>query len=503
MQKHNKDWLLRAQRIAHIGIWDKDPVSDELWWSDEIYRILGIEPKSIKPSFENFRRLIHPDDRDLVLNHNEQSFAAGKTSHIADYRIIRADKSEHRLHEEAVIEHDEKGTPIRITGILQDITERKRAEGAQDTVEKQYRRIVEDTGDAIYSTDRSGHFTYVNSAAVKLTGYDVQELTEMVFQQLVHPDWLKHVVDYYLRQHRDRIQGTSLIFPIITKRAKIRWIEQTVNIVTEGNRFVSTQAFVRDITKRKQAEYKLKEASDKYRTLSNDLKAVVRTRDKFFSIIAHDLKDPLATFHELSKLFVESFEDFTPDELKSLVAKMRSSSSHTIKLLENLLDWSRLQLGKIEFRPESVRVLEIVQENIDLHSSHAEIKNITLTNASDSSNHALVDRNMLMTIIRNLISNAIKFTRYGGQIVVSSSIDTKSSNVTISVSDTGIGLPDEEINSIFDIVGQFKRQGTDGELSTGLGLPLCNEFVQKHGGEMWVESEVGSGSTFYFTIPSV
>ena len=145
MDKHeyNADWVLRAQKIAQLGIWDQDPISNELWWSDETFRILGLDPQSIVPSFDTFLQMLHPDDRELVIKQTELALKSDDNPYKVEYRIIKPDNSERIIHEEALIERDEKGTPIKITGIIQDITDRKQAEAEREKLIKDLQETLE------------------------------------------------------------------------------------------------------------------------------------------------------------------------------------------------------------------------------------------------------------------------------------------------------------------------------------------------------------------------
>jgi PAS domain S-box-containing protein len=395
------------------------------------------------------------------------------------------------------------GMITHFVAVKEDITERKLAEEALEAAEKRYRQLVEETSDTVYSTDLAGCFSYVNPSAEKITGYTETELIGMPFTQLIHPDWIERVQAFYREQRDKLISETSLEFPIITKNGETKWVEQTVDAVIKEDQLVGLQATVRDETERKEAEEALRESREKYRDLSEELKKANVTKDKFFSIIAHDLKGPLGNFHALSKMFVSRFEKFTPDKIKEMVEQLHTSASQSYKLLENLLDWSRLQLGRMEFKPGPVSITELVEENIELFNSQAKGKEISLVNSTDPSSKALSDRNMLTTVIRNLISNAIKFTPRGGDIDITSSIDEDQGNVVVCVSDTGVGMSEEILASIFDVGSYHTTLGTEKEKGTGLGLPLCKEFIEKNNGQIRVESELGHGCRFSFELPAV
>ena len=223
------------------------------------------------------------------------------------------------------------------------------------------------------------------------------------------------------------------------------------------------------------------------------------SKDKFFSIIAHDLRGPLHSIHELARANKELLERQEYEQVKKLVELEYAATENLTKLLENLLTWARIQQGTIEFRPQMLNVAHLCRYAIDILKPTALQKQITLT--SELAGEALVfaDMNMLETIIRNLIANAIKFTPLGGSVTVA--MTQKRDAVTIAVIDTGVGIDAAYVPKLFDIGVKFRRTGTANEKGTGLGLILCKEFVERHGGTMHVESEVNRGSTFSFTLP--
>ena len=228
------------------------------------------------------------------------------------------------------------------------------------------------------------------------------------------------------------------------------------------------------------------------------LKALNADKDKFFSIIAHDLRNPLGALRELPQIIVENIETYTRDELLRLILLQRDAAKNLFALLENLLTWSRIQRGMIEFNPQQISLENVIARNIALMQSQAEQKQITLTNLVQENIPILADYNMIDTVIRNLMSNALKFTREGGSIQVSAAHTDEFAEV--AVADTGIGIKEQYIAKLFRIDEQYRRIGTANEKGTGLGLILCKEFVEKHGGHLWVESEIGKGSTFRFTL---
>ena len=231
-----------------------------------------------------------------------------------------------------------------------------------------------------------------------------------------------------------------------------------------------------------------------------ELKELNASKDKFFSIIAHDLKNPFNTIIGFSKILNDEISPENCEKTREIAGMINSSASQTFRLLENLLEWANSQRGKISFNPKQITLCELINEEFITLSEMAEMKNIGLKVTCQQSLSICADKNMIKTILRNLISNAIKFTRRNGQIEVNVTPDK--SGVRIAVSDNGIGISKENMAKLFRIDGNLSSRGTENEKGTGLGLFLCKEFVTKHGGNIWAESEPGSGSVFQFIIPS-
>ncbi|RLD85242.1 MAG: hypothetical protein DRJ07_03465 [Bacteroidetes bacterium] len=265
-----------------------------------------------------------------------------------------------------------------------------------------------------------------------------------------------------------------------------------------------------EIVKQKMSEQALKESEQKLRE-SN------RTKDKFFSIISHDLKSPFNTMFGFSELLVNNFDEYDVQEQKKYLGILNKGIHNTYKLIENLLLWSRAQIGTINFNPEKENLYLLTIETIDLLRQSALDKSITITNKIPEDTIVFAEKNMLSTILRNLISNAIKFTPKNGFVEIGcrvSSVKTDGrlsqqvgnnlrslQSIQIYVKDNGVGISKEVQSNLFEISENISTKGTEKEEGTGLGLILCKEFVEKHGGKIWVESKVGKGSEFIFTLP--
>jgi len=247
-----------------------------------------------------------------------------------------------------------------------------------------------------------------------------------------------------------------------------------------------------DITEAKEAEFALQE-------LKRSLEELNASKDKFFSIIAHDLRGPLSSLHGLTGIMVKNIKDYSKERLIELLHLQQEAAKNLLALLENLLTWAQIQRGMIEFSPQDFDIEVVVSRNLDLLAPIAADKKITLTAVIPKNLVVCADLSMIDTVFRNLISNALKFTNHSGMVNVSAHQD--GAMITISISDNGIGIDAKYLPKLFRISDKYRRIGTAQERGTGLGLILCKEFVEKHGGRIWVESEVERGSTFRFTLP--
>ena len=230
-----------------------------------------------------------------------------------------------------------------------------------------------------------------------------------------------------------------------------------------------------------------------------ELEALNTTKDKFFAIIAHDLKNPFSTVLGLSELLAREFESFDSDSLKNFISQIYKYSNNTFNLLENLLQWSMVQTGRMPLRPKIINLKSIIEENVELLSGNAIQKNIKIEVVSCNDCSAYVDTNQITTVVRNLLSNAIKFTPAEGSIIVETI--SKGEYWEVSVKDNGLGITEKDLNKLFLIDSNPTTIGTSQEKGTGLGLILCKEFVERNGGKVWVDSKEGKGSTFFFTAP--
>ncbi len=255
-----------------------------------------------------------------------------------------------------------------------------------------------------------------------------------------------------------------------------------------------------EIEERKKVEELLKQSVSELERVNKELEEANRSKDKFFSIIAHDIKNPLSAIMAYSEWVEEEYKELTHEEIIEAISSIKVSSKNLFGLLENLLNWTRLKLGHAEYDPEVVNLLEMFSSLDSLYKISALNKEISLDFSVDDNVRLFVDKKMLQTVLRNLISNAIKFTRHGGSIFVEA-VKT-GEEIIISVMDNGVGMSEVQVANMFKIDKSSSTPGTDKEEGTGLGLVLCKELVEKNKGKISVNSSVNKGSTFNLMFKS-
>ncbi len=241
------------------------------------------------------------------------------------------------------------------------------------------------------------------------------------------------------------------------------------------------------------------ELNEKLRASEQQLKDLNVRKDKFFSIVSHDVKSMLVSAIGFSKLLISDADTLPRDMVKEFASHVHSSTTNTYDLLENLLTWTRMQTGRMLYQRSWHGVDDLIQNNIRMLQDNAARKGIQLSREGDREAQVYADRNMINSVLQNLISNAIKFTEHGGEVTVSSR--TFDHTVEIAVRDNGVGISPDNLHKLFRIDMNHSTPGTDEEEGTGLGLVLCKEMIEKHEGRIWAESEPGKGSSFYFTLP--
>ncbi len=381
---------------------------------------------------------------------------------------------------------------VNFIGIKEDNTEFRIAQQKLLGSENKYRKLVQMLGEGIGLVDVHENFVFVNPAAEEIFGVESGTLTgRNLIEFLDNEEFEKIKSETALR--KTGIQNTyDLKINRLNGESRYLIVTATPNY-DENDNFVSTFGVFRDNTDRRNAELALKHSEIQLRELN-------ATKDKFFSIIAHDLKNPFNTLIGFSDLLVKNFDRYDDTRKKKTLQIILESSRNTFKLLENLLDWSRSQTGRINFKPEIIKIRNLAHETCLLLSINAQQKNISLNYDISENDEVFADKEMLKTVFRNLISNAIKFSHQFTTIVIRSVNFEK--HIDIQFIDQGVGIDADKIGKLFKIGEKFtSTKGTGDETGTGLGLILCKEFVERNKGMIFITSELDKGTTFTVTLP--
>lgn len=378
--------------------------------------------------------------------------------------------------------------------ILEDISERKTSERLIKESESLFRGVFELplVGAAITSPQKG--WVKVNDTLIDLLGYSWEELSAMTWAELTHPEDIDADTKQFDRVLAGEIDHYALEKRFIAKNGKIIWSLLSVACVRKSDRSVDyIIAFVTDISMRKKFEIELIQSEEKFRKLNF-------TKDKFFSIISHDLRSPFQGFLGTLQTLDEDVDSLSKAQFQKLITFARNSAENLYGLLVNLLEWSKVQTGSMDFNPEPFLMGQALKTDLEVIKTTAAQKEISLDIGISDDLRIFADKAIIVTVIRNLLSNAIKFTNRGGNISINVT-PSADSMVLISVRDNGIGIPKKMIGNLFRIDVATGRKGTEGEATSGLGLILVKEFVEKNGGKIWVESEEGKGSVFNLSLP--
>ena len=393
-----------------------------------------------------------------------------------------------------------QGEP-HILSVSRDITERKAEEEIVLESEKKYRLLTENMTDVIWTMDvETMKVLYISPSIFKLRGYTPEEIISSTIDSALTTE-----VSEYIRKNANlmfeklkndtEFLGKSFINILEQPRkdgTKV-WTEVVTRFyLNEKTGRIEIHGVTRDISERKKAE-------DEIRRKNKELEKLNLEKDKFFSIISHDLRSPFNGILGLTNLMATDIQQLTRDEIQEISLNLNKSANNFYRLLTNLLEWARMQGRITEYNPEKILLKNFIFEIINLFTETANKKDIKFEYAAVDGIEVTTDRFMLDTILRNLVSNSLKFTNKGGKIVITAKAENNKTEITVK--DTGIGMSKDILDNLFKIDSkQLSRYGTDNEPGTGLGLILCKEFIDRHNGELRVKSEEGAGSEFTIVL---
>lgn len=465
-----------------------------LFWSNRVQDILGFSPDEIKKNPFLWNKSIHPDDMAFVQKAIED-YQKG-TEYNIEYRIKTKSGKWIWLNDH-FIRKIQIGNEIIIDGNAIDITQRKEAELALRESEEMFKKCINSTSDIVFTLDTEQRHNGIFGDWAEKAG-----LTKSFFLGKTAKELLGENAEIHIQANNKALSGENVVYEWSSNIGDSTFYYQTsVSPLYKENKIIGIIGIGRNITDLKKTEFALRASEENIQKQNIELRKLNSDKNRFISILAHDLKNPFNNIYGLINLMLDSFETYEPSELKNIIQMIHDSASKYRSLLEDILHWARTQTGNFSIEREKLNFLAVCREVVESLQVLAIKKAISIQIDTRESDIIFSNKNILSTVLRNLISNSIKFTNRRGQIKIS--LQEKNSDLIVKVSDNGVGISPDRIKTLFDISQVQSTLGTEKEFGTGLGLMLCKELIKKQSGKIWVESEVGKGSHFLFSIPTL
>jgi PAS domain S-box-containing protein len=484
--------LSKAQEIAHVGSWAFDAATGRARWSDERYRIFGLEPGATEPTFENFRKSLHPDDVEDVVS-NIQEALEREYRLDTECRIVRPDGELRHIHMLGEVIRDGDGIPTGMQGTVQDITDRVRAREALAAAQRDYRRLFEHANDSIFISDvATKRFLDINENAARRLGYSHDELLKLTFVDIDGVNRPESIAENV----RTLMEVGEIVFEHVHRRkdGSLMPVEISSRIIDSHGRKVF-QSIVRDISERKKAENVLREAKEEAE-LAN------RVKSEFLANMSHELRTPLNAILGFSNTIQEKiFGPLGNEKYEEYVDYIYDSGEHLLELINDILDLSKVEANALDLHEEPVDLAIVSQTAARLIRPRARNGRVAVINrVGDDLPFVFGEERRLKQILVNLLSNGVKFTEPGGEVVLAAHVDGDNS-LALTVSDNGIGMDQRELEIALAPFGQVNNSEVRNREGTGLGLPLTRALVEMHGGTLVIDTEKGKGTTVIIRFP--
>jgi PAS domain S-box-containing protein len=492
-RRQAEERLHTALDASATGTFRWDYRTYDLTWDANLDRLLGLTPGSSPQSMERFISLIHPDDRSRALETGWLCADEGLDIE-QEFRIVRPDGRERWLSGKGKTFLGSDGAPQYMTGAFTDVTQRLEAERAVRKSEAKLRRIVDSGIVGVFYWTRQRDITDANDEFLRMLGYTREDLASgRLNGRTLTPARWEAIDDLRMREltttgvaaqwEKEFYDCTGRPVPVLVAKALL---EGTTD---EGI------GICLDMSERKAAEIEVGRLLTREREARSQAEYAMHQRDEALAIVAHDLKNPVHTIGMIAGT-LETIPLAEDQRIRQLQIIQRSASRMD-HLIRDLLDISRIESGKLSIRQESVDVKRLLDDVLELFESQAELRQVALTcDVAPDVGQMVGDRDRLTQALSNLIDNALKFTPNGGRVAVRTR--KVSGQIHIAVEDSGRGMPADSLAHVFDRFWQAEHASRAG---AGLGLTIVKGIVEAHGGEIWVESVVGRGTTFYLTLP--
>lgn len=486
-----------AEALAGLGHWRIDGETKKVTWSEEVYRIHGVDPQG-DINVDAVYEFCHPDDREMVRSGLSELFRTGQQADNLAVRIVRPTGEVRHLTCNARSERNGAGRVTGILGTAMDVTERVQAEQAIVQSEERFRRLASNAPDIIAESTVEGVLTYVSPASLAITGFTPEELIGRRFGSLMHPDDVDQV--WAMCKAVFASKGALVPWPVEFrarhKDGHALWLEckPTLAVDPETGEAIGLNDVIRDITTRKRMEADLRAARA-------DAEAASAVKGEFLANMSHELRTPLTSIIGFTGLAAEQAD--LSELTRNYVNRVAHASRALLCTVNDILDFSKLEAGQVAIHPRAVRIADLTQATLELFTPQAGAKDLDLILDDDCDGQlvAEVDSDRVRQVLLNLVSNAVKFTDHGA-VTLRSRYDLDAQTLTIEVIDTGGGIADEEQVRLFQRFSQIDGSLTRTQGGTGLGLAICKGLIEAMGGEIGLESKPGFGSRFWFRIPA-
>ena len=487
----SEERLRRSQNYANIGTWDWNIRTGELHWSEQIGPLFGYEGL-VDTTFDNFINAVHTDDRQLVMDSVNNCVEKG-ASYDIEHRIVRANGEVRWLNEKGDVVRDEKGKPLHMLGVVQDITSRKQSE---KQLQESQQRLIQAQTQAQLGNWEANLLTgelYWSDVIYTIFGHDPKSFEPSVqaFHAAVHPDDRELVRASELKAKQTGIH--DVVHRIVRPNGEIRYVhELATQIFDESGQATHLLGTVQDITELKLTEKRLIAAKE-------EAESANRAKSEFLSRMSHELRTPMNAILGFAQLMDSDENDPLSSNHQSSNGQILKAGWHLLELINEVLDLSKIESGKLDVSMESIDAVDVIQECLELVKSQTEQYRVDIVNNISGPLHILSDRTRFKQVYLNLLTNAIKYNRRNGTVTLDVVRDPSNSRIKFIVQDTGNGISNDQLKHLFE---PFNRLGAEDSAieGTGIGLVIARRLVEIMGGDIGVESTPEVGSKFYFTM---
>lgn len=488
-------------KVGRIGYWYYKPNIDEFYLSESLIELLNLKDNEVPRKLDDWLNYLDNGSKIIFLDFISNVLKNPNKIFEADVTLSFVSDGIESLCIRGCFPTTSANTGIKILGSMIDVSSRKLNINNLSTALERYRNIF----------DNSSEMYIIIGTDGKVKAYN--KLSSIHTRKYLNKDLMldRNISDYLLEsEKKDFLNSiktaftgqTTILERKYSNNGEELWYEyRFIPLKDKSEKYKEVFIEAYDITKRKLDEEKLRESEARLNDYSYELEQINKRKDKFFSLVAHDLRSPFTGLLGLAEVLNSTIDTMSVEDISEVAKQIHLSAKQIYSLLENLLEWSRLQRGITKYFKVDIPVKNLVDKIINLYSNNATQKSITLESKIPPETIIKADMNMFELVIRNLLSNAVKFTKHGGKVTVEYQRTENYDNLIVK--DTGVGMTQENAKKLFEIDRDYITKGTGGETGTGLGLILCKEHLDKNGGKIEVTSKKGEGSTFIVSFPRV